>query len=125
MRTDKYLHTQLRRNVMRDLRSLYDECRDLGVVSDQRSFSRMFGRQPSWCSSSLTRGRQPTTAALIAFMMQLDKIAKATAEEMTVTTDQEEVDALRGGLDEITRIKAEVWLEIQDRSKTDVHGHSN
>jgi hypothetical protein len=102
---------------MRDLRSLYDECRDLGVVSDQRSFSRLFGRQASWCSSSLTRGRQPTTAALITFMLRLDKIAKATAEEMAATMDQEEVDALRGGLDEITRIKAEVWSEIEIRSQ--------
>lgn len=110
---------------MRDLRSLYDECRDLGVVSDQRSFSRLFSRQASWCSSTLARGRRPTTAALVAFVLQLEMIARATEEEIVATTDQEEVDALRAGLDEITRMRSEIWIEIQEQSKSDVHGHSH
>ena len=101
---------------MRDLRDLYNECRDLGAVSDQRSFSEMFGRRPSWCSSTLSRGRRPTTAALVTFMLRLEKIARATEAEIVATTDQEEVDALQGGLDEITNIKTEVWNEIERRS---------
>ncbi|WP_043744929.1 hypothetical protein [Paramagnetospirillum magneticum] len=107
---------------MRDLRSLYNECRDLGAVSDQRSFSRMFGRQASWCSSTLARGRRPTTGALVAFVLQLEKIIVATEEEMAATINQEEVDALRGGLDEITRIKAEVWSEVEIRSQLNLFG---
>lgn len=104
---------------MRDLRSLYNECRDLGVVTDQRAFSKLFGRRPSWCSSTLTRGRRPTTAALVTFMLQLEKITRATEDEIAATTDQEEIDALHGGLDEITKIKSEVWDEIAVRSCVD------
>ncbi|WP_156428829.1 hypothetical protein [Magnetospirillum sp. XM-1] len=58
-------------------------------------------------------------------MLQLEKIAKATEEEIVATMDQEEIDALRGGLDEITRMRSEIWIEIQEQSKSDGLGHSD
>lgn len=103
---------------MRSIERLYEECRELGMVSSQRAFSGLWGKQPSWFSSSLARKRIPTVDSLVAFYIRLDKIAAATREERVATKDNEEIEALNGGLEEIENIRSELWAEIQKRSES-------
>lgn len=98
---------------MRSIRNLYNDCRELGVVADQREFSMWWARKPSWTSSSISRSRQPTVAALVAFYLKLEKIRRATAAELQVVTEADDVEALQGGLIEIEAMRNEVWAEVE------------
>jgi len=101
---------------MRSLSEFYDECRDLGVVTSQKAFSRLWGKQPSWFSSTQARRRVPTTESLVTFVLRLDKIAKATQEELQTANDMEEREALANGLVEVSKMRAEIWAEIVSRA---------
>lgn len=101
---------------MRSLSELYDECRDLGVVTSQKAFSTLWGKQPSWFSSTQARQRVPTTESLVTFFIRLDKIAKVTQEELESTNDSEEHEALIEGLAEVSKMRREIWEEIVGRA---------
>jgi hypothetical protein len=101
---------------MRSLGEFYNECRELGVTSSQKAFSRLWGKQPSWFSSTQARKRAPTTESLVTFLIRLDKIANATQAEIQMTTDMDEREALSEGLVEVSTMRAEIWEEIVARA---------
>ena len=105
---------------MRSLGELYGECKEMGVISSQKAFSLLWGKQPSWFSSTQSRRRIPTTEALVTFYIRLEKVATATRMELEDTADEEEAEALADGLQEIECIRAELWSEIILRSQRDV-----
>lgn len=101
---------------MRSLGELYDECKEMGVVSSQKAFSRLLGKQPSWYSSTQSRRRVPTTESLVTFYVRLGKISDATKAELDATDDTVDAEALTEGLSEVFMMRSEIWAEIVSRT---------
>ena len=97
---------------MAALKDIYGEIKDLGVVNSQREFSSLWGKKPSWCSTSMTRGRKPGLDALVRFhvtLMDMEQDSRIAANSAGSSKEAEEYMA---GAEKISEIKSVIWSEI-------------
>ncbi len=105
------------------LKKLYREIKELGVVTSQREFSGLWGKQPSWCSTSMTRHRSPGLDALVRFHMALDDMERDSNDAANVAEDNEAADAYRAGAGKLAELKSEIWTEITSVARAAPTGH--
>jgi hypothetical protein len=97
---------------MAALKDIYFEIKDLGVVNSQREFSSLWGKKPSWCSTSMTRGRKPGLDALVRFhvtLMDLEQNSRIAAAE---AQNNDEANEYMAGAEKLFEIKSAIWSEI-------------
>lgn len=98
---------------MRPITEIYEDLRQLGVVTSQRQMSTLMGKTPSWFSSSQTRKRKPTLDALTCGYVAISDIYRRTAARMKTTTDDEELGEISRHMGILSKVGGEIWLEIQ------------
>ena len=65
------------------IQNIYDELRDMRIVSNQSEFSRMCGRTPMWFSCLKSRNLPLTSDAALTLAYRLRRIAKNSLCENT------------------------------------------
>lgn len=103
---------------MTNLSSLFTRFRNLGVVKTQGEFSLLWGRRPSWFSSSLCRGRQPSLDALARFYVSLKDISTDAVDNARGCHELDEEQLILRGANEVSKVADEIWSEIQMISRT-------
>ena len=97
---------------MAALKDIYREIKDLGVVSSQREFSSMWGKRPSWCSTSMTRDRKPGLDALVRFHMTLMDMEQDSRIAANSAGSSEEAEEYMAGAEKLSEINSVIWSEI-------------
>jgi hypothetical protein len=97
---------------MAALETLYQEIKDLGVVTSQREFSGLWGKKESWCSTSMTRRRQPGLDALVRFHVTLNDLERETLDAAMTAENKETAQSYADGAMHIAVINASIWSEI-------------
>ncbi|WP_152426599.1 hypothetical protein [Paramagnetospirillum caucaseum] len=101
---------------MRNLKELYAEFLEMGAVYSQREFSRLWGMEPSWFSSTTSRGREPGIYPLCMFRIQIDRIKADTEIALSETDNEDEAEALTEGLEELKIIRDEMEKAILEKA---------
>jgi len=104
---------------MAALHSLYQEIKDLGVVTSQREFSGLWGKTESWCSTSMTRRRQPGLDALVRFHVTLTDLERESLDAAMQAEDREMAESYSAGAKHIAKINAAIWHEIVSVARGD------
>jgi hypothetical protein len=102
---------------MRPINEIYNDLYDVGVVNSQREMSLLMGKRPSWFSSSKTRKRHPTLDSLVCGYVAISDIHRQAMDAMKAAQDDEEMEDIAACLETISRVTAEIWVEISTMAK--------
>lgn len=97
---------------MRPIKEIYADLRNLGITN-QYELSRLAGRQPSWMSSLLSRGKQPGLEPLTFLTVNLQRMADANRIRSDETAD-ETAERLLVDADVLDEISNEIWDGIHE-----------
>lgn len=94
---------------MKELETIFDDLRQLGLVRSQYDFSRdWLGQSESYYSSLKARKGKPSAEALLCVYLMIDGILY----RLDGVDGDAQVDECRGRLEEICQC---LWLEMQER----------
>jgi len=97
---------------MAALHSLYQDIKDLGVVTSQREFSGLWGKKQSWCSTSMARHRKPGLDALVRFHINLTDLERDSLDAAMQAESRELAESYEEGAKHLAEINASIWTEI-------------
>ena len=101
---------------MIQLREVYEEVVELGILETQAEFSQMCGKQSSWYSSTIARDRQITMDVLYRIKSVLYDIYLETLAAINVDDEPDKTEDYKAGAEALKVLCNRIQTEMDRRS---------
>jgi len=87
------------------------------MVDTQAEFSMLWGKGPSWYSSSLARRREPSLESLVVLYVRLGDIIAETLDESRNAADPVDAESLQAGAKVLADVRVNLWSHVERKSR--------